>query len=757
VPGDLVELSAGHGVPADARLVTSADLRVNEAALTGESLPVSKIADAVLDERTNLADRINMVFKGTTLVAGFGRGVVVATGAGTEVGKIGALAGAVEPEPTPLERRLDALGRRLVWGTLAVAAFVALLGAAQQASIVLVIETAIALAVAAVPEALPAVATIALAIGMRRMARRHVLVRRLPAVETLGSTTVVCTDKTRTLTSGEMSVVLVWAAGAEWDPRDVVHQPDERVRQVLTSAALASRMQVGETVRDAEAGALRDPVDAAVLAAADRLPTDPSSPRQCAVRVASIPFASARKWMAGFDQMNGAMTVSVKGAPQIVLDKCSRVLTARGEIALDDENRRSLVEVNDRLALGGLRVLAAASGPAAVPSEAAVRDLTFLGFVGLADPAAAGVKETIDSLRAAGLRTIMLTGDQRLTAESVGRAVGVLSDDDVCMDGREIDRLEGAALDAAIARTSAFSRVTPEHKLIVVRSLQARGEIVAMLGDGINDAAALAKADVGVAMGIRGTDVAKDAAAIVLQDDRFESIAAAVEEGRIIFDNIRKFVFYLFTCNVAEVLVVLVAAVAALPVPLAPLQLLWLNIVTDTFPALALALEPGETDVLRRPPRDPREAILSRSFVTSVLAYAALITVAAVGAFGWALVFSPDRASTVAFMTLAIAQIAHLGNARSSGPVLHIRRALANPYALLGVAVALTLQLMAVAVEPLADVLRVVPLGLADWVVVLAMGSIPAVVGQLVKLGSQFDRTDEATVAAVFRSIARKN
>jgi Ca2+-transporting ATPase len=440
--------------------------------------------------------------------------------------------------------------------------------------------------------------------------------------------------------------------------------------------------------------------------------------------------------MAGFHQMDGSMTVSVKGAPQVVLDQCSRVLTARGEIALDDEHRRELVGVNDRLAQGGLRVLAVAAGAAAAPAEAAVRDLTLLGFVGLADPPAAGVKETIAQLRRAGLRTVMLTGDQRLTAESVGRAVGVLSGTDVCMDGREIDRLEGAALDAAVSRTSAFSRVTPEHKLIVVRALQARGDIVAMLGDGINDAAALAKADVGVAMGMRGTDVAKDAAAVVLQDDRFESIAAAVEEGRIIFDNIRKFVFYLFTCNVAEVLVVLVAALAALPVPFAPLQLLWLNIVTDTFPALALALEPGDTDVMQRPPRDPREAILSRSFVAHVLAFAALITAATVAAFGWALMFSPNRASTVAFMTLAIAQIAHLGNARSSGPVLRFRRAVANPYALLGVAIALALQLMAVGVQPLADVLRVVPLGRTEWIVVIAMGSVPAVVGQLVKLWS---------------------
>jgi Ca2+-transporting ATPase len=301
------------------------------------------------------------------------------------------------------------------------------------------------------------------------------------------------------------------------------------------------------------------------------------------------------------------------------------------------------------------------------------------------------------------------------------------------LDGRDLDRLAGNDLESAIGRTHAFSRVTPEHKLIVVRSLQARGEIVAMIGDGINDAAALKKADVGVAMGIRGTDVAKEAAAIVLQDDRFETIAAAVEEGRVIFDNIRKFVFYLFSCNVAEVLVLLTAGLAGLPLPLMPLQLLWLNMVTDTFPALALALEPGDHDVMRRPPRDPHDAILSRRFLANVFAFGLLITLSTIAAYVWALANVPDRASTIAFMTLALAQIGHLGNARSTGPVVHLRRATANPYALIGVALALGLQALATAVRPVATVLQIVPLDGGDWLVVLALASLPAVAGQTVK------------------------
>jgi Ca2+-transporting ATPase len=742
VPGDIIEVSAGHRVSADARLVSTSDLRVTEAALTGESLPISKRADVELDASAPLAERLNLLFKGTTAVAGTGRAVVIATGAQTEVGRIGTLVGLVQEERTPLERRLDALGRRLVWLALGVATLVAILGAVQGAPIGLVVETGIALAVAAVPEALPAVATIALAVGMRRMARRHALVRRLPAVETLGSTTVVCTDKTRTLTSGEMTVVRVWAAGREFDLLAEPAPADDDLARVLRTAVFASRQQAS-TVRTraddpaasgSAAGPHIDPVDAAVLQAAARIGMGSTDLAGTAPVAGFVPFSSERKFMASVHMIEGRLVASAKGAPRRILDLSGRVMAPDGERALDEPQRAALVAVNDELAVRGLRVLAVGSGEVREASEAGLRELTFLGFLGLADPPAAGVKETIARLRAAGLRTLMLTGDQRLTAEAVGRELGVLGPGDRTMDGRELDTLAGADRDQAIGRTHAFSRVTPEHKLVIVQSLQSRGEIVAMLGDGINDAAALKKANVGVAMGIRGTDVAKEAAAIVLQDDRFETVAAAVEEGRVIFDNIRKFVFYLFSCNVAEVFVLLVAGLAGLPLPLAPLQLLWLNMVTDTFPALALAMEPGDPDVMRRPPQDPEEAILSRGFLATVLAFGALITFSTLAAFIWSLGRAPDRAPTIAFMTLALAQIAHLGNARSRGPVVRLERALANPHALAGAGLALLLQLAAATVEPLARILRVTPLDAVEWMVVVGLAVLPALGGQALKL-----------------------
>jgi Ca2+-transporting ATPase len=730
VPGDVVQLAPGQAVPADGRLIEGHDLRTVEAALTGESLPVSKTTAPVPPDAP-LAERACMVYQGTTVAAGTAGVVITETGERTELGRIGTLVGSLREEPTPLERRLDALGRRLVWLALGVALLVAVLGAARGAPLGLMVEMGIALAVAAVPEALPAVATIALAVGLRRMARRRALVRRLPAVEALGSTTVICTDKTRTLTSGEMTVVRAWASETEADlttENEAAAAP--AVRALLEIAALASEPQPHAADGQRPAG---DPVDLALLRVAERAGLDRAALLRRQPRLAVVPFSSERKLMCSFHDRDGSVVAQVKGAPRRVLDLCARRRTAEGERPLDEQGRQEMLDVNGRLARRGLRVLALAAGPVGAADEASLRDLTFAGFVGLMDPPAPGVKDTIARLRGAGLRTVMLTGDQRLTAEAVGRELGVLSSADEVVDERELSALSEAGLRAKVAAAGAFSRVTPEHKLALVRALQDDGQIVAMLGDGVNDAAALRKADVGVAMGLRGTDVAKEAAAIVLQDDRFETIAAAVEEGRVVYDNIRKVVFYLFSCNVAEVLVLLGAGLLGLPLPLLPLQVLWLNIVTDTFPALALALEPADPDVMRRPPRDPREAILSRTFLSAVLGYGLLITLSTLLAFAWTLGRAPEQAVTAAFMTLALAQLFHLGNARSREAVLDWRHAVANGWALAALGLTVALQLTAVFFAPLAHVLRVSPLHGAAWAVVLACSLAPGVAGQALK------------------------
>jgi Ca2+-transporting ATPase len=446
-----------------------------------------------------------------------------------------------------------------------------------------------------------------------------------------------------------------------------------------------------------------------------------------------VPFSSERQLLAAFYDFDGRTVACVKGAPRRILELCARRATASGDEPLDPAGREALLRANEAMAGRALRVIAIARGDAADRSDSSLRDLTFLGFVGLMDPPAAGVSETIARLRAAGLRTLMLTGDQRLTAETIGRQLGLALDGGGSLDGRELDALDAAALRERVADTAVFSRISPEHKLRIVEALQARGEIVAMLGDGVNDAPALKRADVGVAMGLRGTDVAREAADIVLQDDRFETIAAAVEEGRVIYANIRKFVFYLFSCNVAEVGVLLLAGLAGLPHPLSPLQILWLNLVTDTFPALALALEPAGRGVMTRPPRAPDEALFSRRFLGGIAFYGALITLVTLAAFLLTLPEGAERARSIAFMTLALAQILHLGTARSSGPVLRLARVLANPWALAAVGVSVALQLAAFGVAPLARALSLVTLSLADAVLIVALAALPALVGQALR------------------------
>jgi len=714
VRGDVIVLEAGQSVPADARLLDTVETRATEAALTGESLPVAKDAEAVLPADTSLAERRNMVYRGTTVADGAARAVVVETGLRTEIGRIGALIATLTVEPTPLERRLAVLGRRLAVVALSVAALVAVLGRFRGHSWEEVVQLALALGIAAVPEGLAVVATVALAIGMRRMARRRALVRRLAIVETLGSTTVVCTDKTGTLTTGQMTATTVVADGHEiqitgtgYAPHGVFHElgaavdPGERahLRLALRIGVLASNPQIG--IPNPGAEPVGDPTEIALLVAAAKAGLAAPRVREDAgVLAGQIPFSSARRYMAlHYAGADGKLVAYLKGAPDRVVQRC----------ALTDEARRALQETNDALAARGLRLLGLAYGEVSGTDDAALRDLEFVGFVGLADPPAPGVDAALRVLHDAGIRTVMLTGDQRVTAEEIARRLGV---------------------------AEVYSRVTPEEKLRIVAAYQQQGEIVAMLGDGVNDAPALRKADIGVAMG-RGSDVAKATAGVVLLDDRFETVAAAVEEGRVIFDNLRKFVFYLFSCNLGEIFVFLGAGLAGWPAPLLPIQILWLNIVTDTFPALALAFEPGERDVMRRPPVSPQAAILSASMARMTTGYAALIALVTLAAAWWTRHTYPDlpaHATTVTFMTLAVTQTLHLGNARSREPVLAPSRIVANGFALGAVVLVLGAQLAAAHWAPLAAVLGTVPLGWRDWLVVAAFGAVPALIGQAARL-----------------------
>ncbi len=742
VPGDVIALSAGDAVPADARLIQVAEVRAIEAPLTGESMPASKWLEPSPHPDTPVAERDAMVHAGTVIAVGEARAVVVATGPATVIGHIGELVAGVEEERTPLERRMNALGQRLVWLALGIATVVALVGVARGVAVELMLETGIALAIAAVPEGLPAVATVALAAGLRRMARRNALVRRLTAVEALGSTTVVCTDKTGTLTAGEMTVTMVetlddtihttgvgYRSGGGFTRDDDVVDPadDDVLGAVLRVALLASRSEV-----DMESGtATGDPTDAALVVAARKGGYQREALLEDFPADGEIPFSSERRISASFHRRPSGRYAAVKGALPDLLALCGSGRRRDGDVALSEALRETLLERNRQLAEDGLRVIAVAEGSAEPGIDDLPENLTFLALIGILDPPADGVQETVEQLRDAGIRVVMITGDQEGTALAVGRSLGIAGSDMEAVDGLALARMDSEELARAVAETAIFCRVDPEQKLRLVSAFRESGEIVAMLGDGVNDAAALKKADVGVAMGGRGTDVARETASVVLQDDRFQTIAIAVREGRVVFENIRKFVFYLFSCNVAEVFVLLAGAVSGLPLPLLPLQILWLNLVTDTFPALALAFEPGEDAIMQRPPRPADATILSRPFLRSLMFFAALIAGSTLIAFTWGLLTgSLERAVTLSFVTLALAQLFHLGNARSRHAVLRRSDVVSNPWALGAVPLVFGLQIAAVHWPPLARVLGTVPLTLAEWAGVIALSVIPALVGQ---------------------------
>jgi Ca2+-transporting ATPase len=563
-------------------------------------------------------------------------------------------------------------------------------------------------------------------------------------VETLGSASVICTDKTGTLTTSEMRVTVLRLVDAEvtvQGPEGAQFRIGKEAIGLTSDPVLSRAIQIGVLANAAElprpddpGHPIGDPTDVAFLVLGRRAGLERAHLLAAWPEVRRVPFSSERMLMASTHARDGGLTTFVKGAPGAVLERCDRVLTATGVTGLGQERRDELLTSNRALADRGLRVLGLATKEAGLDAGDDLSGLTWVGVAGLSDPPAAGVVETVRGFREAGIRTVMITGDHRLTAASIGRDLGLLGPDDDILEGPDLDRLSDAELDEIIPRIGVFGRVSPESKLRIVAAFQRRGEIVAMLGDGVNDAAALRKADIGVAMGRRGTDLAKEAADVILEDDRFSTIGVAIEEGRVIRENIRKFVAYLFSCNLAEILILLGAGLVGYPGILTPLQILWLNLLTDTFPALALAMEPGEPGIMRKPPPGPRVDVLSGTELRSATAYALLIAAVTLAAFAWGLGRDePAAGTTLAFMTLAFAQVLHLGNARSEGPVLSRRRALGNLAALGAAVFTIALQLLVDLSPPFRRVLDVIPLSASDWLAVVLLAALPAVAGQTVK------------------------
>jgi Ca2+-transporting ATPase len=724
VRGDLVLLEGGDVVPADLRVLEAARVQVDEGALTGESLPVAKHADP-LPAGTPLAERACMLYRGTAVSAGTALGVVTATGMDTELGAISRLVGEIKPQATPLERRLDRLGQRLAVLAVLIAVGVIGVGVAQHHAPMIMVMTGIALAVAALPEGLPVVATLSLARGMHRMARRNALVNRLAAVETLGATTVICTDKTGTLTENRLTVthLVLPDAGPRELPADAV-PPD-------LAAARARLLDAGRRCNNAvlhgEQG-LGDPLEVALLLAARDLPALDGA------RLAEEPFDPVRRLMATVHEVAQGCRVAVKGAPEAVLARCVAVADGDGARPLDEAQRRQWLAANETLAAGGLRVLALAQCDCQAPPEDPYADLVLLGLVGLMDPPRADVAAAIADCRAAGIRVLMVTGDQLATARHVAQTLGLLdlteggSDGARVMPGAALERPQDHGGEAAVLEARVFARVSPAQKMALVTRLQVRGEVVAMTGDGVNDAPALKQADIGVAMGKRGTQVAREAADMVLRDDAFASIAAAVAQGRVIFGNIRWFAVYLLSCNLSELLVVGLATLAGGPLPLLPLQILFLNLVTDVFPALALGAGEADGSEMRRPPRPSGEPILTARHWRQVAGYGMVITVATLSAFAIALgplAATAQQAVVVAFLTLALAQLWHVFNMRPAGSGWLRNGVTRNPYVWTALALCLALLGAAVYWPPLATVLHLSPPDAAQWVLIGAASLLP--------------------------------
>lgn len=737
VPGDVVLLEAGDRVPADARLLTASSLQVNESALTGESVPAEKDANWQGESEVALPDRENMVFMGTLLTRGKAKAVVVETGMNTEIGKIATMIHDSFEVETPLQRRLAQLGKWLVAACLAIVGLVFVAGVFQGFPIYRMFLTGVSLAVAAIPEGLPAVVTIALAVGVQRMIRRKAIIRQLPAVETLGCATVICSDKTGTLTQNKMSIQKLWLAHGELTKdRDFpkLSRSNHLVRQLLLAGVVCNDSYLdGKDV-------VGDPTETSLLSAA--LDANLKVPKILGDyrRVGEVPFDSSRKRMSVCVNHKGNYYSFVKGAPDIILDRCTHIEDSEGIRKLTpylrEEINKSLKNMGDQ----ALRVLALAtrSLSAATSSEDMLENnLTFLGLVGMIDPPRPEAKQAIYRARRAGIRTIMVTGDHKQTAAAIAKQLGLTHDEDQVMSGTEWEKLSDRQKQQAVKSVRVFARVAPEHKLSIVRALQSNGEVVGMTGDGVNDAPAVKEADIGISMGETGTDVTKEASAMILADDNFQTIISAIEEGRAIYDNIRKFIRYLLGCNVGEVLTMFFATLAGLPLPLLPIQILWINLVTDGLPAIALGVDPGDTDIMERPPRDANEGIFARKLHWKIGFTGLIIAFCTIAIFVFALWYYQDdlaKARTLAFTTLVVAQLIYVFQCRSEYHSIFEIGFLGNLYLMLAVMVSLSMHLVILYHPWFQEIFRTVALSFDEWLLVFVFSAWTLVLDTVVRM-----------------------
>ncbi len=819
VPGDIVLLEAGNYVPADIRLLEAANLRIEEAALTGESVPVEKDANTNLEADIPLGDRKNTTFMGTLVSYGRGRGVVVSTGMRTQIGLIAEMLQAVETEPTPLQKRLDQLGKVLGWATLGICGIVFVVAVVRftdlsqitapdggllvylksaRQEIITMFMLAVGLAIAAVPEGLPAVVTISLALGMREMVQRHALIRKLSSVETLGSTTVICSDKTGTLTQNEMTLTRIWVDNKylsitgkghtlrgefQEDSKPVELDGYPGVRTALWAGALNNDAELTISGSSEEEQTYRmtgDPTEGALIVAAAKAGALPRPLNHAYPRVQEVPFDSERKRMITVHQIRestpedfspfyqhetSGYVIAIKGAPDVVLDLCSQYQRMDDTHSpLTEEQRMRILKANDQMTQEALRVLGVAyrmsqSMPVMDDLGKLEEGMIFVGLVGMMDPPRPEVTPALVKAGRAGIRTIMITGDFPNTARAIAEAIGLLKPNHQVLSAAELDNLNDEQLKQQVEYTDVFARVSPEHKLRIVNALRDDGEVVAMTGDGVNDSPSIKRANIGVAMGITGTDVAKESADMVLTDDNYASIVSAVEQGRIIYDNIRKFVYFLLSSNVAEIMVIFLATLAGLPSPLTVIQLLWLNLLTDGAPALALAMEKGDPAIMQRPPRPPSEPIINKNMQWGIVIQTIAQTSMVLGAFVVGLLWhlqagalvppgenplvyvlqhdwrgvDVQTAETMAFVTLSLCELFRAYTCRSERISIFKQGVFSNKYMQYAVGLSIGLLILVVSLPFLQPIFNTHFPSLREWTVVITFSLVPAVAEEVYK------------------------